>query len=74
MKKKTTAAEATGTKRGRPVLKNSARQIRLAAQAKIIAKGGTIKRGRPAGKKTIKTAKPTKPAPAPAVAPVEQTA
>lgn len=39
-------------KRGRPVIKGSARQLKLAKQAKILAEGGTIERGRPSDPKS----------------------
>lgn len=44
----TTVAVATESKsKGRPVVANSVRQMKLAAQAERIANGGSIKRGRP---------------------------
>ena len=46
--KKEKVAKVPG-KRGRPVLKGSARQARLARFAEVKAAGGTVKRGRPAG-------------------------
>ena len=38
----------TNVKRGRPVVENSARQVKLAARAAKLANGETISRGRPA--------------------------
>ena len=42
------STETKSTKRGRPVVNNSARQAKLAARAQRVANGGTIERGRPA--------------------------
>lgn len=39
--------EVKSTKRGRPVLEGSARQMRLQARAERVANGGSIERGRP---------------------------
>jgi len=51
MSKKT---NTTTAKRGRPVVNGSKRQAVLAMRAAKVAAGGEIKRGRPAGSKTIK--------------------
>jgi hypothetical protein len=39
--------EVKSTKRGRPVLEGSARQMRLQARAERVSNGGSIERGRP---------------------------
>ena len=54
--KKEKVAKAPG-KRGRPIMKDSARQKRLARFEKIKAEGGEVKRGRPAGPKKEKAPK-----------------
>ena len=45
------------TKRGRPVVTNSARQAKLAARAERIANGGSIGRGRPSNPNSARQAK-----------------
>jgi hypothetical protein len=40
-------SEVKTTKRGRPVLEGSARQMRLTARAERVANGGSVERGRP---------------------------
>jgi hypothetical protein len=42
-----TTTENKTTKRGRPVVANSARQTKLAARAERMENGGSIERGRP---------------------------
>ena len=41
------STENKTTKRGRPVIENSARQAKLAARAERVANGGSVERGRP---------------------------
>jgi len=48
MSTKTKSTENKSSKRGRPVVKTSARQAKLTARAARVAAGGTIERGRPA--------------------------
>lgn len=43
--------------KGRPVVENSARQMRLAARAARVAAGGEVKRGRPAVATSARQAK-----------------
>jgi len=43
-----TKTSEVSTKRGRPVVNNSARQAKLAAREARIAAGGSVERGRPA--------------------------
>ena len=43
--------------KGRPVVENSARQMRLAARAARVAAGGEVKRGRPAVQTSARQAK-----------------
>lgn len=51
-------AEAVVTKRrGRPVVENSTRQVRLAARAARVAAGGEVKRGRPANQTSVRQQK-----------------
>lgn len=40
-------SEVKTTKRGRPTVEGSARQMRLQARAERVANGGSIERGRP---------------------------
>jgi hypothetical protein len=42
------STENKTSKRGRPVVSNSARQVKLAARAQRVENGGSIERGRPA--------------------------
>ena len=41
------STENKTTKRGRPVIENSARQAKLTARAERVANGGSVERGRP---------------------------
>ena len=45
------------TKRGRPVVENSARQAKLAARAERIENGGSVGRGRPSNPNSARQAK-----------------
>jgi hypothetical protein len=63
-KTSTPSAPKVASKRGRPVLGTSARQMRLKRFSEIVAAGGEVKRGRPKSAtpkatkpKAIKTAK-----------------
>jgi hypothetical protein len=47
----------TAKSKGRPVVENSARQMRLAARAARVAAGGEVKRGRPAVQTSARQAK-----------------
>jgi hypothetical protein len=49
--------ETTTAKRGRPVVNGSARQVKLANQAAIIANGETISRGRPSNPESKRQAR-----------------
>jgi hypothetical protein len=49
--------EAGKGSKGRPVVENSARQMRLAARAARVAAGGSVKRGRPAVADSARQAK-----------------
>lgn len=51
------STENKTTKRGRPVVENSARQAKLAARAERIANGGSIGRGRPSNPNSARQAK-----------------
>lgn len=56
--KTTTVGKETGKgSKGRPVVENSARQMRLAARAARVAAGGSVKRGRPAVADSARQAK-----------------
>ena len=51
------STENKTTKRGRPVVENSARQAKLAARAERIANGGSVGRGRPSNPNSARQAK-----------------
>lgn len=51
------STENKTTKRGRPVVSNSARQTKLAARAERVANGGEVKRGRPSNPTSARQAK-----------------
>ena len=51
------STENKTTKRGRPVVENSARQAKLAACAERIANGGSVGRGRPSNPNSARQAK-----------------
>jgi hypothetical protein len=53
----TVGKEAGKGSKGRPVVENSARQMRLAARAARVAAGGEVKRGRPAVETSARQAK-----------------
>jgi hypothetical protein len=62
MKKQNNSVETVETvevvkSKGRPVVENSARQMRLAARAARVAAGGEVKRGRPAVQTSARQAK-----------------
>ena len=62
MKKQNKSVETVETvevvkSKGRPVVENSARQMRLAARAARVAAGGEVKRGRPAVETSARQAK-----------------
>ena len=56
-KTSTVGKEAGKGSKGRPVVENSARQMRLAARAARVAAGGEVKRGRPAVQTSARQAK-----------------
>jgi len=53
------STETKTTKRGRPVVENSARQAKLTARAERIANGGSVGRGRPSNPNSARQAKIT---------------
>ena len=53
----TVGKEAGKGSKGRPVVENSARQMRLAARAARVAAGGEVKRGRPVVAESARQAK-----------------
>ncbi len=55
--KKSVEIVETVKSKGRPVVENSARQMRLAARAARVAAGGEVKRGRPAVQTSARQAK-----------------
>ena len=53
----TVGKEAGKGSKGRPVVENSARQMRLAARAARVAEGGEVRRGRPTVANSARQAK-----------------
>lgn len=47
-------ATETPKQKGRPVVENSARQMRLAARAARIAEGGEVRKGRPSNPNSVR--------------------